>query len=253
MQRAYQVWCALLFDPIAVLQKWRGVPTYLHNLFKYLRSARGGGFAVRWTALYPCLSDRYAKATSLRGHYFHQDLWAARQLYTLGVRHHIDIGSRVDGFIAHILPFCAVTYVDIRALDVKSDGLEYVSASISALPFASDSVRSLSSLSVLEHIGLGRYGDEVDPEGWRLASRELSRVLQPKGLLLISVPVGYQQVMFDAHRIFAPETLCAAFPSLELVSFALVDDEASCIRTDATFDDAWNCRFGCGLFAFRKN
>ena len=69
--------------------------------------------------LWPCLDDWDANAGSL-GYYFWQDLWAARKIFQVKPSEHYDIGSRLDGFIAHVLPFMPVTMVDIRPLPQKA-------------------------------------------------------------------------------------------------------------------------------------
>ncbi len=56
------------------------------------------------------------------GHYFHQDLWAAKKIFKRRPMTHVDIGSRVDGFVAHLLVFMPVTAVDIRYLDSNIEG-----------------------------------------------------------------------------------------------------------------------------------
>lgn len=120
------------------------------------------------------------------------------------------------------------------------------------MPFEDNSVISLSSLHVIEHIGLGRYGDSVNPEGWLLATKELSRVLAPGGRLLVSTPVGRERLCFDAHRIFDPETILKAFDQLTLKEFSLIDDQGQGIITNATINQARKCNYGCGLFVFER-
>lgn len=253
---AYVFFSRVLFDPIAVYRgltaRARGLAIYPANLARYARSnkRREFRFSIRdaWFRTY----DRFSEAGSLTWHYFWQDLWAAANLFESGVRHHVDVGSRVDGFIAHLLPFCRVTVIDIRPLDLDWPNFEFRQGSVVSLPYGDGEVHSLSSLHVIEHIGLGRYGDPVDAEGPWNAARELMRVLAPGGKLLIGVPVGRDRVCFDAHRIFDPRTVRAMFGDLDLLEFSLVDDRNRLIR-NASFEagaDAW---YGCGLFEFRKS
>jgi SAM-dependent methyltransferase len=120
------------------------------------------------------------------------------------------------------------------------------------MPFKDGSIASLSSLHVIEHVGLGRYGDPVDPAGYLKAAAELSRVLAPGGRLLLSTPIGHERTCFDAHRVFDPQTVIQAFGNLALIEFSLIDDEGRRIIADATFDHARRCEYGCGLFVFQK-
>jgi SAM-dependent methyltransferase len=214
----YRIFRSFLFDPLVFAQKLRGLSYFARNAYVYRRNASNGSFPLRLRDVYYTSFDRFHAARTAHGHYFHQDLWAARLVAASGERKLVDVGSRVDGFVAHVLPFCDVQYVDIRPLDAEVAGLEYVPGSILAMPFADDAIRLVTCLHVIEHVGLGRYGDPVDPQGpWR-AARELARILAPDGMLLLGTPVGRERLMFDAHRIFDPETVCYMFPIFRCVS-----------------------------------
>src|SRR5215207_1892376 len=102
-----------LVDPLEPLTKWRGLPYLVRNARAYQGSNKHPSFRFRLDELWFRSYDRFAAAGSLSFHYFHQDLWAAEHVYASQTQAHVDVGSRVDGFIAHILPFCDVTYVDI--------------------------------------------------------------------------------------------------------------------------------------------
>ena len=64
-----------------------------------------------------------------------------------------------------------VTFIDIRPLELKLDRYTGKKGSIVALPFGDGSVSSLSCLHVVEHVGLGRYGDPIDPDGSKKPAR----------------------------------------------------------------------------------
>src|SRR5262249_34943075 len=119
------------------------------------------------------------------------------------------------------------------------------------LPFADGGIPSLSCLHVIEHIGLGRYGDPLDPSGAERAAKELQRVLAPGGRLYLSTPVGRERVCFNAHRVFAPDTIVRIFSDLKPPHFAYVDDDGA-LHTSAAPDDARSLDYGCGLFRFAK-
>jgi len=244
--------CFLFFDPLEIFQRWCSIPYYLKNRKEYNRSNTNSHFDFTWKEAFPVSHDRFDKAGSAKGHYFWQDLWAAQYLYDNNIRQHTDVGSRLDGFVAHILPFCKAAYVDIRPLDVKIRNLEFRQGSVLQMPFENNSVNSLSSLHVIEHIGLGRYGDPIDPDGHIKAAKELTRVLAKDGHLLIGVPVGRERLCFDAHRIFDPQTITDIFNELKLAEFHLIDDIGAKIIRNASFDEARICHYGCGLFVFRK-
>jgi SAM-dependent methyltransferase len=164
----------------------------------------------------------------------------------------VDVASRLDGFVAHLLPFCHVTYVDLRPLTGTAPGLTFQQGSILDLPFAENSIISLSCLHVIEHVGLGRYGDPLMPDGYSVAAAELARVLKPGGTLYLGTPVGREHLCFDAHRVFDPLTIVECFSGLELVEFSLIDDAGFSVIPNAPFELARACNYGCGLFKFVK-
>jgi SAM-dependent methyltransferase len=241
------------FDPRRVMAL-RHATRYFRHVRAYRREAgTSPDFPLHWSSARPVLSDWDDQAGIASGHYFHQDLWAARRIYQRRPALHIDIGSRIDGFIAHVLTFMPVTVIDIRRLESRLEGLTFVQGDAQNLAgFATDSVDSLSSLHAIEHFGLGRYGDPLNPNAWRAAVGEFVRVLRPGGRLYFSVPIGVQRLEFNAHRIFAPDTVLRAFSSLELVSFSAVDDSGD-LRTNVKPSEFAGADFSCGLFEFSKS
>ena len=167
MRRAYYSFSALLFDPVRAAMAWRALPHYVKNAITYARGSSGARFRLRLADLQYAAFDRFLSAGTARGHYFLQDLWAARRLFTTEASGTRGCASRVDGFVAHLLPFCRVTYVDIRPVGGHGWRVSLTrQGSLLALPFAdAPACASLSCLHVIEHIGLGRYGDPVDPRG----------------------------------------------------------------------------------------
>lgn len=228
-------------------------PRYVRDWHVYKRcERRDSRFQLRLTEAVPILLDYEQQAGQAFGHYFFQDLWAARSVFRRRPFRHLDVGSRIDGFVAHLLTFMAVEVVDIRPLEATVDGLTFIQEDATFLASIPDgSVESLSSLHAVEHFGLGRYGDRVDPKGWEHGVRALERVLAPGGTLLFSVPIGQERLHFNAHRVFAPSTVLEAFRSLDLVSFAAVDDDGL-FQERASPGDFSKARNSCGLFELRK-
>jgi SAM-dependent methyltransferase len=253
----YLLFARTFFDPIAsvrdVVNRLRAFPIFLSHLIAYSRRNQHSTLRYRTREAWYRSYDRWMPAGTIQQHYFLQDLWAATVLYESKTDKHVDVGSRVDGFIGHALAFCDVTYVDIRPLNFEHPRFHFMEGSIVELPFADDSVQSLSSLHVIEHIGLGRYGDPVDPDGHLLAAREMTRVLAHGGRLLIGVPTGRERLCFDAHRIFDPSTVTSMFAGLRLKKFAFIDDLDGQILDDVPFDVAREAHYGCGLYEFTKD
>ena len=230
-----------------------GLPKYIADAASYARhSASSEPFAIGWRNLHPVFGEHRGVAGGVGGHYFHQDLWAARKIFERSPQEHLDVGSRVDGFVAHVLTFMPVTLIDVRPLPEHVEGLRFVqgdATNLSGIPDAS--LDSISSLHAVEHFGLGRYGDKVDPSAASKAMTALARVLAPGGRLYFSVPIGRERLMFNAHRIFSPATVLGAFAGLNLLSFAAVDDAGN-FCTEVTPEDFLGAGYSCGLFEYGK-
>ena len=238
-------------SPLTALKALRGVPHFLRDAAAY-RRAQTGKFPLRIPRLMPILGDRYESAGGL-GHYFHQDLWAARKIHARGPASHIDIGSRLDGFVAHLLVYMPVTSIDVRPLSSAVSGLTFMQEDATTLRSLADgSVESISSLHAVEHFGLGRYGDPIDPDGPFKMMRALTRVLRPGGRAYFSVPVGRERLEFNAHRVFSPRTVLEGFAGLRLVSFAAVDDRGELVDPCA-IERVEGAEYACGLFELVKD
>jgi SAM-dependent methyltransferase len=239
-------------SPLAFVRALRGLPAFVRDAAKYRGAQDGGSFALSLGGLFPVLGERY-EGTGALGHYFHQDLWAARKIRAAHPAKHLDIGSRVDGFVAHLLVFMPVTVIDVRPMKSTVEGLSFVQEDATSLrAFADDSVESISTLHAVEHFGLGRYGDPIDPRGPFKMMKALARVLQPGGRLYFAVPVGRERLEFNAQRVFAPRTIVDGLAPLRLVSFAAVDD-AGALRDPSTIEEIEGAHYACGLFELTKD
>ena len=216
-----------------------------YKLFKKSIPTGDNNYIISADILYPCLRDK-TRYTPIEYTYFYQDTWAAKRIFNLAPDRHFDVGSNVKS-MALVSQYIPVTMVDIRPPEVELDGFEFKEGSILELPFDDNSIVSLSSLCVVEHIGLGRYGDPIDPLGSEKASVELSRVLMPSGHLFFSVPVDERnKVYFNAHRAFTPDEIKGLFPDLDLVEDAYIYGSKVYVDYDAKKG------FGTGLFHFVK-
>lgn len=239
-------WLPLLFGPRPFLGIFL-LPRFFLEWRKYVAMTNDADVSAR--ELYPCLTDRVAR-TPFDPHYFYQGAWIARRLSRYSPSLHLDVGSSVLT-VSVFSGMVETVFVDYRPVAARLSGFKSVAADITRLPFASSSVQSLSCLHVIEHIGLGRYGDELNPDGSLLAARELQRVLKPGGRMYLSAPVGRERVCFNAHRVFDPSTVRDFFPELELVEFSFVDD-AAVYRENCELEAARGCEYGCGMFVFGR-
>lgn len=203
------------------------------------------------------ITTEWDKQAGSLGCYFWQDLWAARHIHYHNPKTHYDIGSRIDGFIAHVCSFRSnVVLIDVRPLDKKIDGLGFIQADAKNLEnIENSSISSLSSLYAIEHFGLGRYGDEIDPEGSFKALKEIERVICKDGYFYLSVPIGKECLEFNAHRIFYPSTIIGEMKEMELIEFSTIDsmlDEIQYNDNIHHYDEIFTEGKVFGLFKFRK-
>lgn len=206
------------------------------------------------------ICNDYGKEAGLpMEHYFVQDIWGAKKIYAAMPDNHYDIGSRLDGFISHLLIFMdKVTYIDIRPLPAQINNLTFMQGNVTNLcNIKSNTLCSLSSFHALEHFGLGRYGDPVEPDAWLKALKEFERVLKINGKLYLGVPIGpTDKLIFNAHRIFRPETIINSFSKLDLLDFSVIKkNEFLYTKIDlnllSTISDSLP-EYSCGLFEFIK-
>ncbi|MBK9308894.1 MAG: DUF268 domain-containing protein [Nitrospira sp.] len=239
-------WGAAFLGP-HLLTSIAALPRYFVEWNTYNKRAATQQISFRDS--YPCLADRVVD-TPFDPHYFFQAAWLARRLQGLYPTFHVDVGSSV--MMINVLSAAVKTvFVDYRPLRVSLSNLTSLAGDIVRLPFVDNSVASLSSLHVIEHVGLGRYGDPLNPDGSQLAASELQRVLKPGGRLFLSVPVGRERVCFNAHRVFSTKTVRDCFDELQLMSFSLVND-AGQFTEDVSPETVANIEYGCGLFEFVK-
>jgi SAM-dependent methyltransferase len=227
-------------------------PVFIKEFLSFKKTIDVGRFEIRWKDLYPCLSEKTA-VTSFDRHYVFHMAWAARILARTLPEEHVDISSSVY-FVALVSAFIKVKFYDYRPADMKLSGLQSDSANLLALPFPDMSVPSLSCMHVVEHIGLGRYGDTLDYDGDLKAISELKRVLAKGGNLLFVVPIGGKsKIMFNAHRIYNFDQVMSYFKELELMNFALIPDaKGAGLVENATKETADAQVYGCGCFLFRR-
>lgn len=197
------------------------------------------------------LSDK-TSTTPFDAHYLYHTSWAARQLRSINPKEHVDISSSLYfvGLASAIVP---IKHFDYRPPAFQMEGVTCAAGDLMALPFTDNSVESLSCMHVIEHIGLGRYGDPMDPCGDQKAAAELQRVLAPGGHFLFVTPVGRPRVCFNAHRIYSFEMVQRLFPRLKLEAWALVKDDSAGGLVASPPSDLIDAQdFGCGCFRFSK-
>ncbi len=207
-------------------------------------------FAVRFCDFYPQVRDK-TMMTGFDRHYVYHTAWAARKVAEIKPEFHTDISSSLY-FASIVSAFVPVKFYDYRPADLQLSGLSSEQGDLLHLPFADKSVRSLSCMHTVEHVGLGRYGDPIDPDGDLKAIKELQRVLAPGGSLLFVVPIGKPKIEFNAHRIYSYDMIRGYFSDLELKEFSLIPEKGGAMIVNATKEQADGEQYGCGCFWFVK-
>jgi hypothetical protein len=198
---------------------------------------------------YPCLNDN-TENTSFDAHYVYHPAWAARIIKQINPVKHIDISSTLH-FCTILSAFIPTDFYDFRPAKLTLSNLYSGKADLTSLHFNSNSIESLSCMHTIEHIGLGRYGDSLDPDGDFKAIKEIKRVIKPGGSLLFVTPVGRPKVMFNAHRVYDPNAIKSMFDGFTLKSFSLVKDNNDFVE-EASLKEGRNQNYGCGCFWFVK-
>lgn len=235
------------------LKKFKNVK-YLPRYFKELNRFKK---IKKIDSIFPCLSDWSDKGGVTSGHYFHQDLYVAQKIFKEAPKNHLDIGSRIDGFVAHVASFRKIEVADIRPNKNLLENINFIKLDITNIPRKIKKYDSISCLHVLEHLGLGRYGDNLDIEGYKKGALNLQRLLRGDGKLYFSTPIGSKErTEFNAHRIFNISTILELFKNLTLISFSYVDDQGILHKNiplkKIDTKKNYNLNFGCGIFEFRK-
>lgn len=237
----------------------RELPAYWRDLKTFKKQIRSKQNNFPFGSLYPCFGDRLAGSGSAQGHYFHQDLLVARRIYLNHPNIHVDVGSRVDGFVAHVAAFRAIQVIDIRPLSIQVPNITFIQADFMK-PVEDRLFKycdSLSCLHAMEHFGLGRYGDPINDDGHLFGLNNLHCILQKGGKLYFSVPIGPQRVEFNAHRVFSIRYLLEYFASKYCIDyFSFVDDQGNLhenvpIKED-DIQNNFGCIYGCGIFEMTK-
>ncbi len=242
-------------DPLLFFRSLQGLPLYLLDLFAFRRVYKGK------INFMPCLHDRYEEGGDTRNEYFWQDLLVARAIYEANPIKHVDIGSRVDGFVAHVASFRECEVFDVRPISTNVPGLIFRHADLmnpASLPITTVGYcDSLSCLHAIEHFGLGRYGDPVSAQGYQRGIANMAQLLQNGGTFYLSTPIGQERVEFNANWVFDPQSIvqCAEAAGMKLKKLIVITSangpQESPLDSAALAELALQ-RYQLGMFTFTK-
>lgn len=256
-RRIYNNFNSIGFNSRRFINFFREIPSFVKDYFRFkAQMNRIGEF--KYGNIFPVLDDKFAPSGIMQGHYFHQDLLIARKIFENKPLKHIDIGSRIDGFVAHVAVFREIEIFDIRPQETNVKNIVYKQSDIMKIQNEMiDYCDSISSLHAIEHFGLGRYGDEIDANGHKVAIENIYKILKSGGRFYFSVPIGKQRVEFNAHRVFSLEYLMKILGNKFLInSFSYVDDLGNLVEnaelSGESISSNLNCQYGCGIFDLTK-
>lgn len=246
------------FDPCRLFRSLRGLPRFVSDWRQFRKGYSG---TLTWM---PCLHDRYEEGGTTKSEYFWQDLIVARWIFAASPTRHVDIGSRVDGFVAHVASFREIEVFDVRPISTLIPGVVFKQADL----MRNDSLPnfggyggycdSLSCLHTIEHFGLGRYGDEIDPAGYMRGIANMSLLIRPGGIFYLSTPIGQERVEFNAHRVFDPRAIIKLVEShgMTLSQLMVINDRGDVRKAQVTPDSLEilaETRYNLGIFVFTKD
>jgi SAM-dependent methyltransferase len=239
-----------IYRPLRFIQS---LPKYVSNILSFKKNYKGK------FELLPCLHDWYEEGGNAKSEYFLQDLYIARFIFDAKPINHLDIGSSVEGFVAHVASFRTIEVLDVRPITSVIPGVIFKTSDLSK-PIDEtlcESYDSVSCLHALEHFGLGRYGDPIDVNGHIKGIENMAKILKPSGTFYLSVPIGIERVEFNANRVFDPVNIIeiARQFNLKLVRFGFIEN--SIVKfydqlIDIDFQRLSNIRYSLGIFIFEK-
>ena len=236
------------FDPIRTYKAFIGIHQYIFDFIKYRVKSKNEKILLS-----PIFGDFNAEAGSADGHYFWQDLLCAQWINHENPSNHLDIGSRVDGFIAHLLASREVTLVDVRPLTAEVPNLKIEIGSAQENLVAKVGLfQSVSSLHCIEHFGLGRYKDSLDPQGHFKGLQNISECVETGGTLYLSFPIGWNETQFNAQRLINPHDVLGRLDSFDLERILVIPWKGSPRLVEALTDIDLSVKLQAVLMKLRR-
>ena len=246
-------------DVILFFKAFLRIPTFLKDYYNFKKLNKNKNQLYYFK---PCLHDRFEEGGVTNSEYFWQDLMVARLIFDANPKSHIDIGSRIDGFVAHVASFREINVVDIRPVNTKINGIIFKQLDIMESSYFAinspyyEKYDSVSCLHTIEHFGLGRYGDPIDPDGYFKGLSNIINMLEQDGLFYLSTPIGKERVEFNANRIFNTKGLIDLLESKKMKLIKLLTFDNGCINefnlNEVDFKSFETFEYKLGFFLFKK-
>lgn len=230
---------------------WR-TPMFLKDYFKFI------AFNKIKYELQPCLHDKFESSGDFNTEYFVQDLLVAQLIFSNSPNHHVDLGSRIDGFVSNVASFRTLDVLDIRPMSNIIKNVNFLQVDIMKDNLMDTEITdSLSCLHTIEHFGLGRYGDELNAEGYLMGLDNLIKLVKVDGLFYLSTPVGRERILFNANYIFDIERLLEYLKNchMSLVEFYIISNNGYNMYNSISDDlliELKNSPYNLALFVLKK-
>jgi len=120
---------------------------------------------------------------------------------------------------------------EVYGIDVGSypdqGAFTFIQGDITHMPFDDEFFDVVMTISTIEHVGLGRYGDPIAPDGDKEAMHEIERVLKPGGQLIMTIPCGqdticYSKTNIPLSRVYSPESLVRLLSGFQVMECAYI-------------------------------
>lgn len=245
-------------DFIKLVNSLRFIPNYFYDWIKFKKHHKG---LLKFS---PCLHDRFEEGGISKSEYFWQDLLIARSIHNAAPIKHVDVGSRIDGFVAHVASFREIEVFDIRPISNLIPNVKFRQIDLMDETTLSEFYKhegycdSLSCLHAIEHFGLGRYGDPIKNNGYYLGLENMSKLLSRDGVFYLSTPIGKERVEFNANWVFDPRNIVkiATDNNLKLKSLTIFSNEEGVYEIDPNEKNLFklsNQNYNLGMFVFIKS
>lgn len=245
-------------DFVRFLRSPIGFFYYFRDLMAFKRVYKGE------LNVFPCVHDRFMDSAELKHEYFWQDLFVANKIYSKSPLKHIDVGSRVDGFVAHVASFRELDVYDFRHQSACVPNVNFLQGDFSLEEesfkklHTGSSTDSISCLHTIEHFGLGRYGDSIDLDAVERGISNLSWLLSPNGTMYLATPIGRDRVEFNANYVFSPFKIIsmASKVGLNLIDMHTIDSNGTSsvnFKDELELSEISEKDYILGLFIFTKD
>lgn len=162
----------------------------------------------------------------------------------------LDIGSHRQ-FILGLLSYRKITTLDVRKRMPSVENETVITCDARQIDLPDNTFDVVTSVSSVEHFGLGRYGDEFDLDADKKALKEMIRVLKPGGYLIFTTVITGTKpfIAFNAHRVYSLEMIKQMVGDMQCIEEKIVscDTKEICSISEVT-KIPWAYDVYCGIY-----